>query len=349
MINTDILIIGAGPTGLFTVFEAGLLGMRCHIIDSLGKPGGQCSEIYPKKPIYDIPAHPEILAGDLINNLLKQIKPFNPTYSLGQTAEKLEKVDDGFIVTTNKGIVIKGKVLAIAGGLGNFEPRKPSIDNILKFEDKGLQYKIIEKKIFKGKKVVISGGGDSALDWTIELSKIAKKVTLIHRRNQFRGAVDSANQIQKLKDEGVIDVITPATLLKINGDDCVKNVELNHNESKLKIDTDFIIPLYGLVPKMDVFKEWGLNIDKNAIVVDNSNDYSTNIKGIYAIGDINTYPGKLKLILSGFHEAAIMCHSAYSLINPEKKNTLKYTTISGIKGFDGSVKKAKKIEINSIR
>jgi len=349
MINTDILIIGAGPTGLFTVFEAGLLGMRCHIIDSLGKPGGQCSEIYPKKPIYDIPAHPEILAGDLIDNLLKQIKPFNPTYSLGQTAEKLDKVDDGFIVTTNKGVVIKAKVLAIAGGLGNFEPRKPSIDNILKFEDKGLQYKIIEKKIFKGKKVVISGGGDSALDWTIELSKIAKKVTLIHRRNQFRGAVDSANQIQKLKDEGVIDVITPATLLKINGDDCVKNVELNHNESKLKIDTDFIIPLYGLVPKMDVFKEWGLNIDKNAIVVDNSNDYSTNIKGIYAIGDINTYPGKLKLILSGFHEAAIMCHSAYSLINPEKKNTLKYTTISGIKGFDGSVKKAKKIEINSIR
>ena len=349
MINTDILIIGAGPTGLFTVFEAGLLGMRCHIIDSLGKPGGQCSEIYPKKPIYDIPAHPEILAGDLIDNLLNQIKPFNPTYSLGQTAEKLDKVDDGFIVTTNKGVVIKGKVLAIAGGLGNFEPRKPSIDNILKFEDKGLQYKIIEKKIFKGKKVVISGGGDSALDWTIELSKIAKKVTLIHRRNQFRGAVDSANQIQKLKDEGVIDVITPATLLKINGDDCVKNVELNHNESKLKIDTDFIIPFYGLVPKMDVFKEWGLNIDKNAIVVDNSNDYSTNIKGIYAIGDINTYPGKLKLILSGFHEAAIMCHSAYSLINPEKKNTLKYTTISGIKGFDGSVKKAKKIEINSIR
>ena len=349
MINTDILIIGAGPTGLFTVFEAGLLGMKCHIIDSLVKPGGQCSEIYPKKPIYDIPAHPEILAGDLINNLLKQIKPFNPTYSLGQTAEKLDKVDDGFIITTNKGIVIKGKVLAIAGGLGNFEPRKPSIDNILKFEDKGLQYKIIEKKIFKGKNVVISGGGDSALDWTIELSKIAKKVTLIHRRNQFRGAVDSANQIQKLKDEGVIDVITPATLLKINGDDRVKNVELNHNESKLKIDTDFIIPLYGLVPKMDVFKEWGLNIDKNAIVVNNSKDYSTNIKGIYAIGDINTYPGKLKLILSGFHEAAVMCHSAYSLINPEKKNTLKYTTISGIKGFDGSVKKAKKIEINSIR
>ena len=179
--------------------------------------------------------------------------------------------------------------------------------------------------------------------------KNCKKVTLIHRRNEFRGAVESVNKIQSLKDKGVIDVITPATLLKINGDDCVKNVELNHNESKLKIDTDFIIPFYGLVPKMDVFKEWGLNIDKNAIVVDNSNDYSTNIKGIYAIGDINTYPGKLKLILSGFHEAAIMCHSAYSLINPEKKNTLKYTTISGIKGFDGSVKKAKKIEINSIR
>ena len=349
MVNSDIIIIGAGPTGLFTVFEAGLLGLKCHIVDSLGKPGGQCSEIYPKKPIYDIPAYPEILAGDLVNKLLEQITPFSPTYTFGETAEKLLKEKDGFIITTNKDTQVKGKILVIAGGLGNFEPRKPNIENILKFEDKGLQYKIVNKEIFSNKNVVISGGGDSALDWTIELSKTAKKVTLIHRRNEFRGAVESVTKIQKLKDEGVVNVLTPASLTKINGLECVESVDLNYNNSSLNIKTDFIIPLYGLVPKMDIFKQWGLNIDKNAIVVDNSKDYSTNVKGIYAIGDINTYPGKLKLILSGFHEAAIMCHSAYSLINPEKRNTLKYTTISGIKGFDGSVKSPKKIEINSIK
>ena len=349
MVNSDIIIIGAGPTGLFTVFEAGLLGLKCHIVDSLGKPGGQCSEIYPKKPIYDIPAYPEILAGDLVNKLLEQIKPFSPTYTFGETAEKLLKEKDGFIITTNKDTQVKGKILVIAGGLGNFEPRKPNIENILKFEDKGLQYKIVNKEIFSNKNVVISGGGDSALDWTIELSKTAKKVTLIHRRNEFRGAVESVIKIQKLKDAGVVNVLTPASLTRINGLECVESVDLNYNNSSLNIKTDFIIPLYGLVPKMDIFKQWGLNIDKNAIVVDNSKDYSTNVKGIYAIGDINTYPGKLKLILSGFHEAAIMCHSAYSLINPEKRNTLKYTTISGIKGFDGSVKSPKKIEINSIK
>ena len=349
MVNSDIIIIGAGPTGLFTVFEAGLLGLKCHIVDSLGKPGGQCSEIYPKKPIYDIPAYPEILAGDLVNKLLEQIKPFSPTYTFGETAEKLLKEKDGFTITTNKYTQVKGKILVIAGGLGNFEPRKPNIENILKFEDKGLQYKIVNKEIFSNKNVVISGGGDSALDWTIELSKTAKKVTLIHRRNEFRGAVESVIKIQKLKDAGVVNVLTPASLTRINGLECVESVDLNYNNSSLNIKTDFIIPLYGLVPKMDIFKQWGLNIDKNAIVVDNSKDYSTNVKGIYAIGDINTYPGKLKLILSGFHEAAIMCHSAYSLINPEKRNTLKYTTISGIKGFDGSVKSPKKIEINSIK
>lgn len=349
MVNSDIIIIGAGPTGLFTVFEAGLLGLKCHIVESLGKPGGQCSEIYPKKPIYDIPAYPEILAGDLVNKLLEQIKPFSPTYTFGETAEKLLKEKDGFTIITNKDTQVKGKILVIAGGLGNFEPRKPNIENILKFEDKGLQYKIVNKEIFSNKNVVISGGGDSALDWTIELSKTAKKVTLIHRRNEFRGAVESVIKIQKLKDAGVVNVLTPASLTRINGLECVESVDLNYNNSSLNIKTDFIIPLYGLVPKMDIFKQWGLNIDKNAIVVDNSKDYSTNVKGIYAIGDINTYPGKLKLILSGFHEAAIMCHSAYSLINPEKRNTLKYTTISGIKGFDGSVKSPKKIEINSIK
>ncbi len=348
MIKTDIIIIGAGPTGLFTVFEAGLLGLKCHIIDSLVKPGGQCSEIYPNKPIYDIPAYPEIMAGDLIHKLLDQIKPFDPGYTMGESAVELKKSDGEFIITTDKNTKIKGKVVAIAGGLGNFEPRKPNLENIDKYEENGLVYKIINKDDFKDKNVIISGGGDSALDWTLELSKIAKKVTLIHRRNEFRGAVESVKQIQKLKDKNIVDVITPAQLVAINGRDKVESIDLKVNEEIVTIETDFIIPLYGLIPKMNIFKNWGLNIEKNAISVNNALDYSTNIKGIYAIGDINHYPGKLKLILSGFHEAAVMCHSAYNYINPDKKNILKYTTVSGIKGFDGSVKQPKKSTINSI-
>ena len=348
MIKTDIIIIGAGPTGLFTVFEAGLLGLKCHIIDSLVKPGGQCSEIYPNKPIYDIPAYPEIMAGDLVHKLLDQIKPFDPGYTMGESAVKLKKSDGEFIITTDKNTKVKGKVVAIAGGLGNFEPRKPNLENIDKYEENGLVYKIINKDDFKDKNVVISGGGDSALDWTLELSKIAKKVTLIHRRNEFRGAVESVKQIQKLKDQNIVDVITPAQLVAINGRDKVESIDLKINEDIVTIETDFIIPLYGLIPKMNIFKDWGLNIEKNAISVNNALDYSTNIKGIYAIGDINHYPGKLKLILSGFHEAAVMCHSAYNYINPDKKNILKYTTVSGIKGFDGSVKQPKKSTINSI-
>ena len=348
MIKTDIIIIGAGPTGLFTVFEAGLLGLKCHIIDSLVKPGGQCSEIYPNKPIYDIPAYPEIMAGDLINKLLDQIKPFNPGYTMGESAVELKKSDGEFIITTDKNTKIKGKVVAIAGGLGNFEPRKPNLENIDKYEENGLVYKIINKDDFQDKNVIISGGGDSALDWTLELSKIAKKVTLIHRRNEFRGAIESVKQIQKLKDKSIVDVITPAQLVAINGRNKVESIDLKVNEEIVTIETDFIIPLYGLIPKMNIFKNWGLNIEKNAISVNNALDYSTNVKGIYAIGDINHYPGKLKLILSGFHEAAVMCHSAYNYINPDKKNILKYTTVSGIKGFDGSVKQPKKSTINSI-
>ena len=349
MIETDIVVIGAGPTGLFTVFEAGLLGMKCHLIDSLTKPGGQCAEIYPNKPIYDIPAYPEIMAGDLINNLLEQIKPFSPGYTLGETAEKLSKVNGKFLITTDKNSQICAKVVAIAGGLGNFEPRKPNIDDLNKFEEKGIQYSIVDPNKFKGKNVVIAGGGDSALDWTIVLSEIAKKVTLIHRRNQFRGAVDSVKKIQELKDKNKLQIITPAILKKLNGNDKLESIEIAVDNEILKIPTDYLIPLYGLVPKMDIFKSWGLEIEKNAVKVNNSLDYQTNKDGIYAIGDINYYPGKLKLILSGFHEAAIMCHSAYQIINPGKKNILKYTTVSGISGFDGSKKEPKKTEVNSFK
>ena len=349
MIETDIVVIGAGPTGLFTVFEAGLLGMRCHLIDSLTKPGGQCSEIYPNKPIYDIPAYPEILAGELVEKLLEQIKPFNPSYSLGETAEKLSKNSGKFLITTDKKTKISSKVIAIAGGLGNFEPRKPKLDNLEKFENNGIQYSIIDPNKFTNKNVVIAGGGDSALDWTLVLSKIAKKVTLIHRRNQFRGAVDSVNKIQKLKDKNKLDILTPTVIQSLNGKQKLESIDIKLEDKILNIETDYLIPLYGLVPKMDIFKSWGLDVEKNAIKVNNALDYQTNKEGIFAIGDINTYPGKLKLILSGFHEAAIMCHSAYKLINPGKKNVLKYTTVSGISGFDGSKKEPKKTEINSFK
>ena len=348
MIKTDLIVIGAGPTGLFTVFEAGLLGMKCHLVDSLTRPGGQCVEIYPNKPIYDIPAHPEILAGKLVDNLMDQIKPFSPDFSLGEIAQKLEKKEDHFILKTNKGTKIQGKVIVIAGGLGNFEPRKPSIDDLDKFENKGLQYSIIEKEKFKNKNVIIAGGGDSALDWTIELSKIAKKLSLIHRRNEFRGANSSVKTVQKLKDDGIIDVITPAQVVELFGEKKLQSINIRSGEKIINVETDFFIPLFGLVPKMNIFKDWGLEIEKNAIRVNNSLDYQTNIEGVYAVGDINTYPGKLKLILSGFHEAAVMCHSAYQFINPGKKNVLKYTTVSGINGFDGSIKKPAKTDVGTI-
>ena len=349
MIKTDILIIGAGPTGLFTVFEAGLLKMRCHILDSLAQPGGQCMELYPKKPIYDIPAYPEIIAGDLIEKLLEQIKPFNPSYSLGETALTLDKLKDGsFRITTDKGTEISTKIIAIAGGLGTFIPRKPKIPNLSQYEDNGVLYMIKDPNQFKDKTVIIAGGGDSALDWSIYLSEIAKKVILIHRRNEFRGANESVSSVQKLKNSGKINVITPAQITSLNGSNKLESVVLNQDGNELTINTDFFIPLFGLIPKLGPIKDWGLEIENNAIKVNNSFDYQTNIEGIYAIGDVNTYPGKLKLILSGFHEAAVMCHSAYSRLNPDKKPSIKYTTVSGVEGFDGSVKKAKKSQISKI-
>ncbi|MGY8946331.1 MAG: NAD(P)/FAD-dependent oxidoreductase [Flavobacteriales bacterium] len=348
-IKTDILIIGAGPVGLFTVFEAGLLGLKCHIIDALEMPGGQCSEIYPKKPIYDIPGTPEIMAGSLIDNLLEQIKPFSPGYTLGETAEKLIKKDDGsFDVITNKGSIHNSKVVAVAGGLGSFEPRKPQIKNINDFEGIGVEYMIKDPMLFKDKNVIISGGGDSALDWTIELCKVAKKVTLIHRRTEFRGAYDSVEKVQALKNKSLINVITPSEVLELNGHDKLESVSIKHNGLDKLIKTDYFIPLFGLIPKLGGVADWGLEIQKNSILVNNALDYQTNIEGVFAIGDINTYPGKLKLILCGFHEATLMCQAAFKIIFPDKKNILKYTTVSGIQGFDGSKRKTDNSIIKSI-
>ena len=349
MIKTDILIIGAGPVGIFTVFEAGLLNLKCHIIDALGKPGGQCSEIYPKKPIYDIPGYPEILAGELIDNLMEQCKQFNPGFTLGERAENIEQLEDkSFIVTTNKGTKHHAPVIAIAGGLGSFEPRKPVLENLSSFENNGVEYIIQDPEIYKDKKVLIAGGGDSALDWAIYLSKVASELTLIHRRNEFRGAKDSVQKVKKLYEDNVINVITPAEVIKLNGNDFLESVEVKTEEKTQIINVDHFIPLFGLSPKLGPLANWDLEIEKNAIKVDTL-DYQTNIPGIYAVGDINTYPGKLKLILCGFHEATLMCHSAYKIINPGKKSIFRYTTVSGVTGFDGSKKEAPKAVIESIK
>lgn len=350
MIKTDILIIGAGPTGLFTVFEAGLLKLKCHLIDALPQPGGQCSEIYPKKPIYDIPGFPEILAGDLTKNLLEQGKQFEPGFTLGERAETIEKLEDGsFIVTTNKGTQHHAPVVAIAGGLGSFEPRKPLIDNIAYFEDNGVEYFIKDPEVFRNKKVVISGGGDSALDWSIFLANVASEVTLIHRRNEFRGALDSVEKVRELKDLGKINLITPAEVTALYGNKQLEGVTVTKGDEKILLPADYFIPLFGLSPKLGPIGDWGLEIEKNAIKVDHTRNYETNIPGIFAIGDVNTYPEKLKLILCGFHEATLMCQAAYRIINPGKKYVLKYTTVSGIDGFDGTRKEAPKAVVQSIQ
>ncbi|WP_347923889.1 NAD(P)/FAD-dependent oxidoreductase [Pontimicrobium sp. SW4] len=353
MISTDILIIGAGPTGLFTVFEAGLLKLKCHLIDALPQPGGQCSEIYPKKPIYDIPAYPEILAGDLTEKLIEQCKQFEPGFTLGERAETIEKQDDGtFVVTTNKGTKHHAPIVAIAGGLGSFEPRKPLIPNITDFEDKGVEYIIKDPEIYRNKSVVIAGGGDSALDWSIFLSDVASSITLIHRRNEFRGHLDSVEKVQELKNQGRINLVTPAEVIDIVGDDThVSGVTVKQSgeeDKEFNIECDYFIPLFGLSPKLGPIANWGLEIEKNAIKVNNALDYQTNIPGVFAIGDVNTYPGKLKLILCGFHEATLMCQAAYQIINPGKKYVLKYTTVSGIDGFDGTRKEAPKAVVKKI-
>ena len=352
MIKTDIIIIGAGPTGLFAVFEAGLLQLKCHLIDALPQPGGQCAEIYPKKPIYDIPGFPEILAGDLVRNLMEQIAPFQPGFTLGERAETLKKDEDGmFLVTTNKGTRHKAPVVAIAGGLGSFEPRKPLLNGIERFEDTGISYMIRDPEVFRGKKVLIAGGGDSALDWTIYLAEIASRVTLVHRRNEFRGALDSVQKVQHLKDEGVIDLLTPAEVVGLEGKDRLEAVVIRKSAEptdEVRLATDHFIPLFGLSPKLGPLTDWGLEIDKNAIKADNTLDYQTNIPGVYAIGDINIYPGKLKLILCGFHEATLMVQSAYQRIHPDKRYVMKYTTVGGVQGFDGSRKEAPKAVIKAI-
>ncbi|TNE59036.1 MAG: NAD(P)/FAD-dependent oxidoreductase [Bacteroidetes bacterium] len=333
-IETDILIIGAGPVGLFAVFEAGLLKMRCHLIDILSQPGGQLTEIYPKKPIYDIPGYPSILAGDLIDQLMKQIEPFKPGFTLGERAESVEKQADGrWKVITNKGRVHVAPVMFIAGGLGSFEPRKPPIDNIVSYEGKGVDYFVRNPETYRGKRIVIAGGGDSALDWTIYLANEVKSLTLIHRRTEFRGALDSVEKVRHLAASGKINLITNSQVVGLEGTDKLDNVLVRHDsEGPSKLEADYFLPLFGLTPKLGPIADWGLALERGAVEV-NTLDYSTTVPGIFAVGDVNTYPGKLKLILCGFHEATLACQGAYNLVNPGKKLSFKYTTVTGIEGL----------------
>jgi thioredoxin reductase (NADPH) len=331
-ITTDICIIGAGPVGLFAVFEAGLLKLRCHVLDALPQVGGQLSEIYPKKPIYDIPGYPTVLAGELVDNLMQQIAPFHPTFTLGERVEGYQRLADGsFRVTTNEGTTVHCRVLFIAGGLGSFEPRKPAVESLAQFENgKGVHYMVRDPDHFRGQRLVIAGGGDSALDWTIFLADVASHVTLVHRGTTFRGAADSAEKVKALHEAGRIRLVLSSNVTHVHGNGQLEAVTITPNTGEPEqVPAEAFVPLFGLTPHLGPLAHWDLALDGDAVRV-NTVDYSTSVPGIYAIGDINTYPGKLKLILCGFHEAALAAQGAYHYLFPDKKYVLKYTTVNGV-------------------
>ncbi len=324
--KTDVVIIGAGPVGLFGVFELGLLNIKCHLIDNLDKVGGQCAELYPEKPIYDIPSRPVITGQQLTDELIKQINPFKPKFHLNQQVEKIDKSEYGWIVETNIGIKIEAKCIVIAAGAGSFVPRKPPIENIENFENKNVFYAIRDKSIFKDKKLLIAGGGDSALDWTNELSKDSN-VTLIHRRKEFRAAPDSVSKMQELETKGKIKFLK-GQIKKISSSEDSKIVlEYENDEQRSQIEVDYLLPFFGLKMELGPIAEWGLNLHENLIKVD-TEKFETSSPSIFAIGDINWYPGKLKLILSGFHESALMAQEVFKYCFPDKKNIFRYTTSS---------------------
>tara|TARA_B100000963_G_C22616169_1_gene667453 strand:- start:142 stop:1155 length:1014 start_codon:yes stop_codon:yes gene_type:complete len=324
--KTDVVIVGAGPVGLFAVFELGLLNINCHLIDNLDKVGGQCAELYPEKPIYDIPSRPVVTGQELTDELLKQIDPFKPKFHLNQQVEKITKSEYGWIVTTSIGTIIESKCIVIAAGAGSFVPRKPPIENIEKFENKNVFYAIRNKSIFENKKLLIAGGGDSALDWTNELSK-KSNVTLIHRRKEFRAAPDSVNKMQELENEGKVDFIK-GVIKDIQKTDKNKiKVLYQENENMFDLEVDYLLPFFGLKMELGPISDWGLNLHENLIKVD-TEKFETSVSSIFAIGDINWYPGKLKLILSGFHEAALMAQECFKYCFPDKKNKFQYTTSS---------------------
>ncbi len=327
MIKTDAIIIGAGPTGLFSVHQLGIIGLKCEVIDNLDRAGGQCIELYPDKPIYDIPGIPECTGGQLTEGLLNQIKPFKNNFHLGQRVEEIKKENNSWIVKTNRGNFFKAPNIIIAGGVGSFEPRKLSIKEAEKFEDKQIFYSVTNKDVFKNKKLSIFGGGDSALDWALELSKL-NTITLIHRRNEFRGAAHTLNEIKKKEKEGKIIIKTPYKIKSIIGDSVLSKIEIEHENGKVeKIKTDYILSFFGLIMKLGPIADWGLNIDKKTIPV-NTESFQTNKEGIFAIGDICNYPGKLKLILSGFHEAALAARACFKRARPNETYRFEFTTAS---------------------
>jgi len=327
MIKTDTIIIGAGPTGLFAVHQLGIIGLKCEVIDNLDRAGGQCIELYPDKPIYDIPGIPECTGGELTEGLLKQIKPFKTNFHLNQRVEEIKQENNSWVVKTDKGNIFSASNIIIAGGVGSFEPRKLSLKEAEKFENKQIFYSVVNKDLFKKKKISIFGGGDSALDWALELSK-SNEIILIHRRNEFRGAAHTLSEIKKKEKEGKIIIKTPYSLRSIEGDQIMSGIEIEHEDGKLeKIKTDYILSFFGLIMKLGPIADWGLNINNKTIPVD-TESFQTNKKGIFAIGDICTYPGKLKLILSGFHEAALAARACFKRAKPNETYKFEFSTAS---------------------
>ncbi len=327
MIKTDALIIGAGPTGLFTAHQLKIIGLDCEIVDNLDKAGGQCIELYPDKPIYDIPAIPECTGEELTKNLLDQLKPFNINFHLGERVDELKKNDGNWEVKTNKGKTFLTPNVIIAGGVGSFEPRKFSPKECEQFEDKSIFYSIKNKKIFEGKTVSIFGGGDSALDWAVELSKNSK-VNLIHRRDEFRGAQATLDKVHELQKSGKIELFTKYQLKTVKGNGSLESIDIEHENKEIKnLKSDYVLGFFGLIMQLGPIANWGLNLNKKTVEVD-TEKFETNQKGIYAIGDICNYPGKLKLILSGFHEGALAARACFKLARPNEKYRFEFTTSS---------------------
>ena len=327
MIKTDVLIIGAGPVGLFAVQQLGLIGLKAEVVDNLDKIGGQCIELYPDKPIYDIPAIPECTGEGLTKNLLEQIKPFKTNFHLNERVQEISKEKNNWKIITTKNKIFISPNIIIAGGVGSFEPRKFSVKEAEKFENNGVYYSIKDKNYFKNKKICIFGGGDSALDWAIELSKFAE-VILVHRRNEFRGAPHSIEIVKKLNKEGKLKIKTPFQINSIKGEDKMNAILIKDDDGKIEeIKTDCVLGFFGLIMKLGPIADWGLNIDKKTIPV-NTENFQTNKEGIFAIGDICTYPGKLKLILSGFHEGALAARACFKLARPNEKYRFEFTTTS---------------------
>ena len=327
MIKSDVIIIGAGPVGLFAVHQLGIKGLKSIVIDNLDKAGGQCIELYPDKPIYDIPAIPECTGEELTKNLLEQIKPFDTEFLYNERVDEVSKDKDNWIVKTNNNNQFLAPNIIIAGGVGSFEPRKLAIKEAEKFEGKSVFYAVKDKNFFKNKNISIFGGGDSALDWALELSKFSK-INLIHRRNEFRGAPHTLSEIKKLEKDGKISIKTPCQLESIEGNSNIDNITIKYDDGKIeKIKTDTILSFFGLIMKLGPIAEWGLNMDKKTIEV-NPENFETNKKGIFAAGDICSYPGKLKLILSGFHEVALASVECFKRARPNEKYRFEFTTSS---------------------